>query len=288
MFDPKTEKFPYPMETDKHYLEVHKDRKIVFDTKYPYIDRSPFFRFKQGFARFLLHILVFPVATVRMGLRIEGKENLKKNRELLKNGALSVANHVHMWDYIAVMKAIRPFRSNLLVWAPNVNGENGTLIRMVGGIPIPDSNAAAMKSFIRAVNGLLVDDHGWLHIYSEGSMWEYYAPVRPFKRGASHIACDCDKPVLPLAFSYREPGRIRKNIFRQIATFTLTIGEPLMPDKSLNPKEREKDLTIRCHDAVCRLAGIDPKDNLYPAEFKDSRRVDYYTSTYGAGYKGSH
>ncbi|MBO4604138.1 MAG: hypothetical protein J5657_02420 [Clostridiales bacterium] len=91
-----------------------------------------------------------------------------------------------------------------------------------------------------------------------------------------------------MAFSYREPGRIRKHIFRQIATFTLTIGEPLMPDKSLNPREREKDLTVRSHDAVCRLAGIDPKDNLYPAEFKDSKRVDYYTSTYGAGYKGSH
>ena len=129
------------------------------------------------------------------------------------------------------------------------------------------------------MNGLLTDDHGWLHIYSDGSMWEYYAPVRPFKRGAAHIACDCDKPVLPLAFSYREPGRIRKHIFRQIATFTLTIGEPLMPDKSLNPREREKDLTVRNHDAVCRL---------YPAEFKDSKRVDYYTSTYGAGYKGSH
>lgn len=288
MFDPKTDKFPYPMETDKHYLEVHKDRKIVFDTNYPYIDRSRPFRFRQGLARFLLNILVFHVCTVRMGLKIEGRENLKKHEEVLKNGTLSVANHVHMWDYIAVMKAIRPFRPNLLVWAPNVNGENGTMIRMVGGIPIPDSNAAAMKSFIRAVNGLLTDDKGWLHIYSEGSMWEYYAPVRPFKRGASHIACDCDKPILPLGFSYREPGRIRKHIFRQIATFTLSIGEPLFTDKNLPPKEREKDLTIRCHDAVCRLAGIDPKDNIYPAEFKDSKRVDYYTSTYGAGYKGSH
>ena len=30
-FDPKTNKFPYPTETDRHYLEVHKDRRIVFD-----------------------------------------------------------------------------------------------------------------------------------------------------------------------------------------------------------------------------------------------------------------
>ncbi|MBO4680982.1 MAG: 1-acyl-sn-glycerol-3-phosphate acyltransferase [Clostridiales bacterium] len=289
MFDPKTDKFPYPLETDKHYLEVHMDRGYVFDTKYPYIDRSRWFRFRQGVVRFLLNVFVFHVATVRMGLRIEGRENVKKYRDVLKDGVVSVANHVHMWDYIAVMKAIRPFRSNLLAWAPNINGENGTLIRMVGGIPIPEGNTAATKTYLKVMRSLLMDEHGWLHIYSEGSMWEYYRPIRPFKRGASHIACDCGKPILPLAFSYREPGWIRKRLFRQIATFTLRIGEPLFPNNDLSPKEREKDLTIRSHDAVCALAGINPKENLYkPLYGEDSKRVDYYTTTYGVGYKGSH
>ena len=288
MFDPKTDRFPYPIETDKHYLKVHKDRGYVFDTKYPYIDKSRSFRFRQGVVRFLLNAFVFRIAAIRLGLKIEGRANIKKHREILKNGVVSIANHVHMWDYIAVMTAIRPFRSNLLVWAPNVNGENGTLIRMVGGIPIPEGNTAATKTYLKVIRNLLQEDKGWLHIYAEGSMWEYYRPIRPFKRGAAHIACDSNKPVLPLAFSYREPGWIRKNIFRQIATFTLHVGEPLFPDIKLNPKEREKDLTIRCHEAVCNLAGIEPELNLYPAVFDDSKRVDYYTSTYGVGYKGSH
>ena len=287
-FDPKTNKFPYPMETDKHYLEVHMDRGIVFDTEYPYIDRSKAFRFKQSMVRLLLNVLVFPLCRIRLGLRIEGRENLKKHRAVLENGVVSIANHVHMWDYIAVMRAIRPFRSNLLSWAPNINGENGTLIRMVGGIPIPDSNIAATKTYLKAIRDLLQNEHGWLHVYPEGSMWEYYAPIRPFKRGAAHIACDTDKPILPLGFSYREPGWIRKKIFHQIATFTVRIGEPIFPDSTLNPKEREKDLIKRSHDAVCRLAGIDPKDNLYPPIFDNSRRIDYYTDTYGVGYKGSH
>ena len=287
-FDPKTDRFPYPENTDRHYLEVHKDRGIVFDTEYPYIDRSRAFRFKQELIRILLNILVFPLCRIRLGLKIEGRENLKKHRDVLNNGTLSVANHVHMWDYLSIMRAIRPYRSNLLSWAPNINGENGTLIRMVGGIPIPDSNIAATKTYLKAVRNLLQNDHGWLHIYPEGSMWEYYAPVRPFKRGAAHIAVDTNKPILPLGFSYRKPGWIRKYIFRQIAGFTLRIGEPLFPNPALNLKEREKDLTIRCHDAVCRLAGIEPEDNLYPPLFNDSKRIDYYTDTYGIGYKGSH
>ena len=288
MFDPKTDRFPYPPDTDKHYLKVHMDRGIVFDTEYPYIDRSKGFLFRQGVVRFLLNAFVFRIAAIRMGLKIEGRENIRKYKDILKNGVVSVANHVHMWDYIAVMTAIRPFRSNLLAWAPNVNGENGTLIRMVGGIPIPEGNTAATKTYLKVMRDLLQNRHGWLHIYAEGSMWEYYRPVRPFKRGAAHIACDSDKPILPLGFSYREPGWIRKHIFRQIATFTLHVGEPLFPNKELNAKEREKDLLIRSHEAVCRLVGIDPEENLYPAVFDNSKRIDYYTTTYGVGYKGSH
>lgn len=288
MFDPKTDRYPYPIETDKHYLTVHKNRGIVFDTSYPYIDRSKSFRMRQALIRLLLNVIVFPMCRIRLGLKIDGRKILKANRDVLKNGALSVSNHVHMWDYIAVMRSIRPFRPNLLVWAPNVNGENGPLIRLVGGIPIPDTNAAATMTYLKAVRSLLEQDRGWLHIYPEGSMWEYYAPIRPFKRGAAHIAVKTGKPILPIGFSYRQPGWIRKHVFRQIACFTLRIGEPLFPDTEQDPKARENDLNERCHNAVCRLTGIDPNDNLYPPVFNDSKRIDYYTTTYGIGYKGSH
>jgi 1-acyl-sn-glycerol-3-phosphate acyltransferase len=287
MFDPKTDRYPYPEITDRHYLEIHKDRGLVFDASYPYIDKSKWFRFRQNVVRLLLNTIVFPMTGIRLGLKIEGRENIKKYRDVLDNGVISVSNHVHMWDYLAVMKAVRPHRTNLLVWDRNVNGENGTLIRLVGGIPIPEDNVASQKAFLKSLGSLLKEDHGWIHIYAEGSMWEYYQPVRPFKRGASLIAVSNGKPVMPLGFSYREPGWIRRHIFRQIALFTLHIGEPLYPDMSLRPKEREKDLTVRTHRAVCSLAGIDPDKNLYEPVFNDSKRVDYYTATYGKGYHGS-
>ena len=111
-------------------------------------------------------------------------------------------------------------------------------------------------------------------------MWEYYMPIRPFKRGASYFACSTDRPVLPLAFSYRKPGFFRR-LFHKEAAITLTIGEPLYPDEALPKKEREADLTRRLHDEVCRLAGIDPKENIYPALFDNDKRVDYYTTEYG-------
>ena len=135
MFDPKTNRYPYPEDTGRHYLEVHMDRGIVFDQYYPYVDQSKGMRFKRALIRVLLNIVVFPLTTVRLGLRIEERGNLRKHREELRKGVISCSNHVHMWDYLCVMKGVRPFKTGILSWAPNINGENGTLIRLVGGYP---------------------------------------------------------------------------------------------------------------------------------------------------------
>lgn len=274
------------METDRHYLEVKKDRGIVFDESYPYVDRSFGFRFVDFWVRAALYLIVFPAVRIRLGLRVKGKENLKKHREEIRKGVISVSNHVHMWDYLAINCAIKPKKPYVLSWMPNINGENGTMIRHVGGIPIPETGRKATEAYMNAVKEML-DGGGWLQIYAEGSMWEYYAPIRPFKRGAAFIACAYEKPVLPMAFSYREPSWIRKSLFHQIACLTLHIGEPEYPDQSLKKKARQTELTERCHRQVCRLAGFHEGENPYAPVFHNSTRIDYYTETYGVGYKGS-
>lgn len=285
-YDPKCVKYPYPEDTDRHYLEVKKNNGLVFDKNYPYIDRSRFFLFKQLMVRIACNILAYPVMRIRLGLKYKGRENLKKYREVLEKGVISVANHVHMWDYLGIRRAIRPAKPYILAWAPNIRGENGTLIRMVGGIPIPENDLRATGAYVKAVQELL-EGGGWLHIYAEGSMWEYYRPIRPFKRGAAFFSCRFEKPVLPMAYTYREPGLIRKKIFHQIACFTLNIGEPVFPDLSLPKEEREEELTKRVHREVTRLAGYKEGENPYPPLYDDSKRVDYYAKEYGIGYKGS-
>ena len=275
IYDPRTDKFPYPEDTAGHYITIRKDDGTVFDSDYPYVDDSRGARFIRMATRILLNVIVFPVARIRLGLRIKGRENLKKHRETLKGGVISCANHVHFWDYIAIMRGVRPFRPFVAVWDRNIRGENGKMMRAVGGIPVPSEDIHATASFMKSVKGLL--DGGWLHIYSEGSMWEYYCPIRPFKDGAAYLACKYGKPILPLAFSYREPGWVRKKIFHQIALFTLHIGEPLFVNEELPRCERQKDLLIRSHEAVCRLSGIDPAKNPYPPVYDRSVKTEYET-----------
>ena len=287
-FDPKTNRYPYPEDTDKHYLHVKKNRGIVFDETYPYIDNSKSFRFKRFWIRLLLKIIVFPLDWLRLGIKVNGKKNLKIYKDVIKEGVISVTNHIHMWDYITLMRTISPIHPYCLAWAPNINGENGTLIRMTGGIPIPENNLRGTMAYFKAVQKLLTEDKGWLHIYAEGSMWEYYAPIRPFKRGACFFAVQFNKPVIPIGYSYRKPTWWRTLLFKQPARITVNVGEPIFPDKKIaNASEREADLIKRVHARICELVGINPNENIYPPIFNNSKRVDYYTKEYGVGYKGS-
>ena len=280
MFDPRTTKYAYPLNTDGHYMEVKTDRGIVFDENYPYFDKSKSFLFKKAMVRFLCYLIVFPLTRVRLGLIVKGRKNLRKNKKLIKGGVISVCNHVHLFDYLGITLAIKPVHPNVLVWDKNVNGDSGPLVRLVGGVPIPENNPKATHVFLKSIEEQL-DNHGWIHLYPEGSMWEYYAPIRPFKKGAAFFACRFNRPIIPMAYSYRKPTFIRKIFFKQPARFTLNIGKPLFPNNDLPLAEREHDLTVRMHEAVCDLAGYMPMQNMYEPVFFNSKRVDYYTDTYG-------
>ena len=287
-FDPQPIRYPYPEETDKHYLHVKKNKGIVFDEKYPYVDNSFGFKFKRFWIRFLLVLIVFPLDRIRLGLKIKGRKNLKKYKDVIKQGVVSISNHIHMWDYITLHRLVYPIKPNVLSWAPNINGENGTLIRMTGGIPIPEKSFRGTVAYYKAVEKLLTIDGGWLHIYPEGSMWEYYAPIRPFKRGAAFFAVKFNKPIIPIGYSYRKPTWWRKVFFKQLGRITANVGEPIYPNLDIaDLNEREKDLLIRSHQKVCELADIKPEENKYPPIFDNSKRVDYYSDKYGVGYKGS-
>lgn len=273
-FDPKPTKYPYPELTDGHYLVVKKDSGEVFDKDYDFIGTGRKYRFLSAIVRLGLNALVFPGTRLFLGLKVKGRENLKKHKDVLSNGFVTAANHVHLYDYVMEMYALRPRRSRILSWRKNLTGENKFFVRYSGGIPIPDTDAKASAAMVKSVVGYLKNG-GWLHVCAEGSMWEYYMPIRPFKTGAAHFAYLAGVPVLPLAFSYREPKGLYK-LFGKKALFTLTIGEPMYANSELSRMEAIEDLTKRLHEEVCRLAGIDPKDNIYPPVFNNTHRIDYY------------
>ena len=257
----------YPEYTDMHYIKIKKDRNIKIDKNYPYVNKSKFFLFKKWLVRILLYLIVFPMTKIKLGLKVYGKNNLKENKELLKNGVISVSNHINFFDYLAILRTVKPFKPYVLAWKKNINDKSGNLVRLVGGIPIPEDDIIASKTYFNSLNNLL-NDKGWLHIYAEGSMWEYYRPIRPFKTGAAYLAIKNNKPILPIGFSYRRPGFIRRKIFRQIALININVGKPIMINNNLDLKNNTNELTKKIHKAVCDLAGI--SNNLYGPIYDES------------------
>jgi 1-acyl-sn-glycerol-3-phosphate acyltransferase len=261
----------YPSRLDQHMIDLKITHETKVDEHYPFLDKSFKFRFMRG----LVYLGIYTVVSLlliplRFGLKIEGKEILRKHRKLLKNGAMTISNHIHEWDTLFVIKAIRYHPVYFPIWKELLNGSDEGLIRYTGGIPIPD-NIHNIKLFNCAFDEVVAKKK-WIHSYPEGSKFDFFQPIRPFKKGVFTMACRYHLPVIPIAFSYRKPHFpfTLVNLFRSIIgnqklpMVTLRIGEPVLFDPNLNRKEAVQKMRKDCHEAVVRLAGI--SNNPYPAE----------------------
>lgn len=251
----------YPDRCDEHMIEVNRVKKVQFDENYPYLDKSSRFKFMRGIYWVLVNGIVFPLCRVSHGLRIYGKENLKKYSSELSGGAITISNHVFYWDYLCVLRAIRPHLAYFPAWKDNFEGSSGGLIRLSGGIPIPTDSMRSMVKFNRAIEEVL-ESGKWLHFFPEGSMWLCYPDIRPLKKAVFSYAVKYDKPILPITMSFRPRRGIMKIFFKKPAV-DMHIGEILLPDKSLPPREAEAELRARAYHIMQVMNGICPGDPTY-------------------------
>lgn len=236
------------------------DREMDIDEHYPYVDDSCKNRFRMKLAYFfILRICLNLFLHMKMGLRIRGREVLKRHKDKLKNGAITIANHMFRLDCPCVLLAVRA-RSTMRIpmFAPNFRTKDSVFLNLIGGIPIPEPEAglSAMKKFNEAFDEF--HRRGWwFHIFPEACRWDMYKPLRPFQKGAFTMSYKYAKPIVPCVITYRE----RKGIYRlfgpkELPLLTVTIGEPLYPDTT-QPRKTEVDrLREMAHQQMQRMAGI--------------------------------
>jgi len=262
--------YVYPSKTDQHMIDLNVTHKVTIDAQYPFLDKSFKFRFMRALVYLGIYTVVFFLSILRFGLKIEGRKNLRKHRNLLRNGAVSVCNHIHLWDTIFVIQAIRYRPIFFPVWKELLTTPDEGFVRYTGGIPIPDG--IHLIKYLNQAFDEIRAKKGWIHCYPEGSMFYFFQPIRPFKKGIFSMACRYDIPVLPLACSYRKPHFpfTLINLFRstvgnqKLPMVTIRIGEPIQSDKTLPRREAVQKMRKECHEAVVRLAGI--QENPYPTE----------------------
>jgi 1-acyl-sn-glycerol-3-phosphate acyltransferase len=259
----------YPDKPDGRMVNFKVVRDITLDENYPFLDRTFSFRLKRVIIYLTIFTLVRLLSFLRFGLKIEGRNILRKHRKLFKNGAMTVSNHVQRWDFMFVQLAVRYHMMYFPVWKEQLRSPDMTAIRLAGGIPIPD-NIQTMKHFNKAFDDIHAQKK-WFHAFPESSRFDYFHSIRPFKKGVFTMAYRYNVPIIPLAISWRKPHFFSiDNLFRSMAgkqklpMITIRIGEPLLFDPNLPRKEAVQKMRKDCHAAVVRLAGI--RDNPYPAE----------------------
>lgn len=246
-------------------------KQLAIDDKYPYLNDSIGYRFNLYLGYYVfLHLLLRIKLRVQMGLRIRGREVLKKHKEGLKNGAITIANHVYRLDCPCVLIAVnRTHNTRIPMFAPNFRTKDGYFMGIAGGIPIPEAEAgmSAMKKFNEAFDEF--HRRGWwFHIFPEACRWDMYKPLRPFQKGAFTMSYKYDKPLLPCVITYRE----RKGIFRlfgpkELPLLTVTIGEPIYPDTTQARKTEVERLRNVAHAQMQQMAGI--THNPWPAAWEN-------------------
>lgn len=265
--------YKYPERSDEHMITVKHLRDTHFDENYNYYDKSFWNKIKRGVLFVALNLVAFLVCTIRHGLKIYGRREFKKNKKLFKDGAITIANHVFMWDYLCVLKAIRPQLQFHPGWKTNFEGPNGPLIRWVGGIPIPTDNIRAMAKFQKAI-GQILEDKKWLHFFPEGSMWFYYPDIRPLKKSVFRLSVQYNRPIIPMAYSFR-PRKGLAKLFGKSPLATLTIGEPILPDTTLPKHEAVEKIHKHTYHIMQALAGITPDMENY----RINQNIDEYVKT---------
>ena len=258
----------YPEKPDEFIFQpvFTKERKTI-DANYPFEDNSFGAKLRQFIIYAGAFIPVFALHPLIYGLRIKGKNNIRKNKKLLKNGAITICNHVYRWDFLAVLQAVKyrrlwfPARADLLFT------KDAFQVLGAGGIPLPETLSAA-KKFNEALDHLH-EKKKWIHIFPESCRWAFYEPIRPFKLGAFSLAYRYNIPIIPMVISYRPRTGLYK-IFkskRNEPLITLTIGEPILPDLTLPRKHSSIQMLKKAHACMVKMAGIE--QNCWEAEAKD-------------------
>ena len=252
----------YPTDNaQKHLVEVKPPKKgsrqYMFDETYPYLDRSLSYRLQRNvIGPPFLWIVIYTINRLKYGLKIEGRKNLRPWRKALKKGAVAVCNHVYQFDAVAVKMALTPWRH---IWIPmyakHFNGSQYWFVRYVGGIPVPETRGG-MRKFDEAFDEYHRRGEDIL-VFPEEVRWDWYTPIRPFRKGAFTMAYKYGAPVVPMAITYRE----RKGLYRlfgpkEMPTMTIHVGTPIMPDTGKPRRDEVERMRQEAHDSMVALAGI--------------------------------
>lgn len=224
----------------KYYVDETKDDfqptktyfSVTVDGNYKYLNNSKAFKF---FSFILYYLIASPLLAIYsfliLGIRVKGKKNLKP---LKKTGYFIYANHTHYIDAWLGSVLINLFSKRNYIIAnkdaiqiPVVD----KLVKALGALPVADT-VSGLKNLTDAVT-TIVNNNKVVTIFPEAHIWYYYTKVRPFPLTSFKFPVISNKPVLPVAVTYK-----KRKLFPFLKPrMIVNIGKPIFPKPELSDKE---------------------------------------------------
>ena len=196
---------------------------------------------KREILAFLTNVfapLLYLINAVYFGFTMEGRHYLDHI-----GGGVTVMNHVHPMDCTMVKIATFPRRTYFVSLKRNLELPfTGWLVRLFGGVPIPDS-PKEMVQFQRQIEETVLRGD-LVHFYPEGQLVRYHDSLREFHRGAFFTAVRTGCPILPMVMTYRRPGPLL-SVFKKKPCLRLLICEPQYADPALSRSAAVQELMER-------------------------------------------
>ena len=225
---------------DEHIVKMWTPLHFTTGEDFNYFPKNPLFKLLNMTLRTVVYCVGPIILRLFLGLRVCGRENIKK----LPRGGITVCNHVHILDCVMVACHMNSRR----ICIPTLEANYRIpllrhLIRILGGIPIPD-RTKPFKNMYTALERYIKKGH-LVHIYPEAVLYPGYNGIRDFKRGAFLLAYDCNVPVIPYVIRFAPPTGLRA-LFCKKAVPVLHVLEPVYPDV----KQKKKTESLRLMNLV--------------------------------------
>jgi len=222
---------------DQHVDPIDMSIVIPVTKEYHYYPTS----FVEGLQRRLRYAFVVrPFMSQVNGRFLETTVVGKGNLRGLKS-AMIICNHIHMFDCLALKKAMAPHCLNIVAASfNNFKGALGESMRASGMLPLPESYDG-MAHFEEALEKSFRKNH-YVLFYPEQAEWWYYHKLRPFKDGAFHYALKYNVPIVPCFITFAPRKRAYPNPEGDYPERIIVhILKPVFPDRDADFKtERER------------------------------------------------
>jgi len=256
---PVTTDYPEENPYEGLYKPVYDRDFPAVDATYPYVDDTWQNKLRIWYGYHFVLRLLGLILRIKYGLRFVGLENVRKYRQQLAGGAITISNHCYRHDCASVLYGIgAKANTRIPMFAPNFRTKDQFYLCIVGGIPIPapEEGLSAMKAFNAAFDEFHRRGY-WFHIFPEAKRWDWYKPLRPFQKGAFTMSYKYNMPIVPCAIVYRPRTGIYKWFGPKDEPLTCVVyGEPIFPNTAAPRAVETERLLNKTHETICRLAGI--------------------------------